>query len=269
MSEVIQVQRFGGIGGETEYLRRRNNHMINKEKRNKAIRLRGFHVALIFIIMVLAGFVAYKIGDFLLTWEKLRVQHFDYIDLPMYEGSRIEATLQKFKINILSLSFSDLRQTLLKFNEVKDVSFTRKLPNTVEIRFFLRKPVFQVARNGKFNIIDDEGIIVFTSNESYSNLIQIQDAADPDILDIVRFLPELVPIKSSIEYISYKKPYGITIKLFNRKELFYPGENNFAQKINRYLKFKDYPQLTKYDITSVDLRFQDRFYFEYRTEVNN
>jgi hypothetical protein len=80
------------------------------------------------------------------------------------------------------------------------------------------------------------------------------------------YLPELSRIKDSIDYISLVSPYGVSLKLKGRSEIFYPGESQFASKINFYLKLKKQPRLRKYRIKSVDLRFDDRFYFEYETE---
>jgi cell division septal protein FtsQ len=268
MSELIQFQPHSGWGGETEFLRRKNNSIISKEKRKRAIRLTGLHLFLIFSVLIAIALLVFKMGEAVLTWDKLRVKEFVLHDKPLYRTEELKNVLRRFNVNILTLDFSDVRNELLKFSEVKDVSLSRKLPSTVEIRFILRKPVFQVAINGKFNIIDTEGVILNTGNVLSDDLIRIQDI-DGDVNSLVPYLPELSDIKTSIDYVSYKMPYGIALKLKGRKELFYPGDNDFARKISSYIRWKSLPELKNYDITKVDLRFKDRFYFEYETEVNN
>jgi cell division septal protein FtsQ len=257
------------VSGETDFLRKRNNRLLNKQKRIRSIQVKGFHIFLIFSLCLAAAFAAYKIGHFLLTWEKLNVRTFVLINKPTYHVPELEKMLKQYHGNILTLSFSDLREKLLKFKEVKDVYLSRNLPSTIEIKFLLRKPVFEVAFNNKYNIIDMEGVVLYTSKKSNRELIRIRNVETSELETLAPYLPELSRIKDSIDYITLKKPYGVTLKLKGKKEIFYPGENNFAYKINYYLKLRKRALLRKYNIKCVDLRFEDRFYFEYETEVNN
>jgi len=110
---------------------------------------------------------------------------------------------------------------------------------------------------------------LYTSEKSRDDLISIRSITTGELGNIAQYLPELSRIRKSLEYVTLKKPYGITIKLKGTKEVFYPGETDFAGKLQYYMKLKRKPPLNKYDITCVDLRFKDRFYFEYDTEVIN
>jgi cell division septal protein FtsQ len=268
MSESLRIrQPKTGFGGETEYLRRRNNKIINKEKRRRAIRIKGLHLFFIFSLLTGAAFLAYKVAISMLTWEKLNIKTFVLINKPRFKAGQVENLVREYRGNILTLSLSGLRKRLLTFNEVKDVSITRRLPDAVEVRFNLRKPVFQVNMNGKYNIMDSEGVILYTSSTAGSDLISIRNIARGELGELVPYLPELSRLKKSIRYVSLKKPYGIMLKLKGIEEIFYPGERDFARKINYYLKLKQRPLLEKYEITCVDLRFKDRFYFEYREET--
>ncbi|MGE5342720.1 MAG: cell division protein FtsQ/DivIB [Candidatus Omnitrophota bacterium] len=268
MSDIISAHaRPGHWGSETEFLRRTNNQTINKEKRGRAIRLRGLHIVLIFIVLFSSALILYKATMALLSWEKLRITSFELINKPLYKSNELQATLDRFKVNILTLSFSEARRQLLAFPEIRDVSLTRKLPATLQIQFNLRKPVFQIANNNKYNIIDAEGVVLNTSKTFTKNLICIQDAAGVQLEDLVPYLQELDQLKTSIESVGYVEPYGIALKLKGRKELFYPGETDIAQKISYYFKLRSLPQLKDYDIKTVDLRFKGRFYFEYETET--
>lgn len=258
-----------GLRGETEFLRRYNNRVIKKQKKIRTIRVKGLHIFLTFLVLGAAAFAAYHIAVFVLTWEKLNVKNYVLIDKPTFRSAEVEQELKQFKGNILTINFSQIRQKMLAFNEVKDVFLSRKLPSTVEIRFILRKPVFQVAINGNYNIMDMEGVILHTVNESSNQLIAIKDIEKDDLEDLVPYLTELHRIRESIEYVSLKKPYGILLKLKGLNEIFYPGESDFAKKINYYLDLRKRPLLKNYLVTSVDLRFKDRFYFEFQNENEN
>jgi len=257
------------LGGEAEFLRRHNSQILRKQKRIRTIQVRGLHIFLIFLLVSTAAFAAYKIGAFVLSWEKLDIKTFVLIDKPVFRSNELESMLKRYRGNILTLRFSELREQLLNFKEVKDVSISRKLPSTIEIRFDLRKPVFQAAINNKYNILDSEGVILYTGDKSSSGLINIWNIEKSELEELNPYLPELSRIKDFLDYVTLEKPYGVSLKLKGRDEIFYPGETDFAYKINLYLKLSRHPLLENYTIKSVDLRFKDRFYFEYQTEVIN
>jgi cell division septal protein FtsQ len=265
----MSLMAKSAIRGESDFLRRKNNKLLNKQKRIRIIQIKGLHIFLIFTTLISAAFLAYKMGDFILNWEKLNIKTYALINKPTFHNKKLETMLKQYKGNILTLNFQQLRDSLLTLKEVKDVYLSRQLPDTVQIKFLLRKPIFQVAINGKYNIIDMEGVVLYTSNKSRNELIEIRDIKTADLEALAPYLPELSRIKDSIDYISLKRPYGVTLKLKGKKEIFYPGEARFAYKINYYLKLRKRPLLSNYNIKSVDLRFEDRFYFEYETEVNN
>lgn len=263
MSEFVPLHSFQSYKSETEYLRRKNNQAINQEKRKRTIRVKGLHIALIFLMLIITAFFSYRLITFVMTWEKLKVKTFVLKSKPVFRGKELENILRQYNVNILTINFENLRNKLLTLKEVEDVSLNRKLPSTVEITFLLRKPVFQLAINGKYNIMDAEGILLNINNERDKNLIEIKNVATTDVARLSSYIEELNGIKSALDYVSYAEPYGIALKLKNEKELFYPGETNFAKKIGHYMKLKTHPELKSYCITTVDLRFDDRLYFEY------
>lgn len=267
MSPVTGAQAV--LRGETEFLRKHNSRILQKQKRIRTIQIKGLHIFFIFLLLGTAAFTAYKIGKFILTWEKLNIRTFVLFNKPTFKINELESTLKQYHGNILTMSFSELREKLLKFKEIKDVSISRILPSTIEVRFILRKPVFQVAFNNKYNIIDSQGVVLYTSKKSSDHLINIRNIDRGELEELNPHLPELSRIKDFIDYVTLKKPYGVTLKLKGRREIFYPGETDFADKINLYLKVSKRPLLKKYRIKTVDLRFEDRFYFEYQTEVRN
>lgn len=253
-----------GLRSETEFLRRYNNRLLDKQKKIRTIRVKGLHIFLVFLLVSIAALAAWRIAVFVLTWDKLNVKYYTLIGPPKFHTSEIQAVLRKFNGNILTINFTQLRQSILHFKEVKEVYLGRKLPSTIEVRFILRKPVFQVAFNGKYNFLDIEGIILHTSSEPNYNLITIKDVPDNDLGELIPFLPELNRIRNSIEYVGLQKPYGILLKLKGLDEIFFPGDGNFAKKINHYIKIRQTPQLKNFLVKRVDLRFDDRIYFEFQ-----
>jgi cell division septal protein FtsQ len=260
------------LRGETDFLRRENNKIISKQKKIRSIRLKGIHLFFIFFLLLSAAFTAYKIGTFVLTWETLNIKSFELVGNPPFINAELEKILSRFKGgNILTLSFKDLREKLSTIKAVKDVSLSRKLPSTIEIRFMLRDPVYQVESGGRYNVTDSEGVVLYTlaGDRGRDDLITVKDIKAGEFETIAPYLGELKRIENSIQYVGFKKPYGVALKLKGEKEIFYPGEDDYAGKINYYLQLRRRHLQGKYNITCVDLRFKDRFYFEYETEVND
>lgn len=270
MSEISSI----GLKGESEFFRRHNNRLLSKQKKIKSIKLKGFHLFLILVIFVIAGFAAFKAGEFIMTWEKFKVKSFKLVNSPGLETKELKKILSGYSTNIFSLNIAELKKELLTLREVKDAILSRKLPATIEIRFFLREPVFQVAKNekgdGKFNLVDNEGVVLLTGAARQKNLVTIKSKRPDDWKKILPYLDELERLRHVIDYVGIEDPYGIALKLKGIAEVFYPGESDFAYKINYYLKLKRMPLLKKYRVRHVDLRFEDRFYLEYENdeEVN-
>jgi cell division septal protein FtsQ len=266
MSKVSSI----GLNGESEFFRRDNNRDLIKQKKIRSIKLKGFHLALILVIFVVAGFAAFKAGEFIMTWEKFKVKSFRLINSPGLETQALKRILTKFNMNIFSLSINELKKELITLREVKDVAISRKLPASIEIRFYLRIPVLQVIRKDKhgaaYDLIDEDGVVLRTSKTRQAKLVTVKSVTQDEWKKILPYLDELNKVGHAIDYVGLKEPYGITLKLKEVREIFYPGDSNFAYKINYYLKLKHRPLLKKYRVKYVDLRFEDRFYLEYENE---
>jgi cell division septal protein FtsQ len=265
-----------GLRSETDFLRRQNNRIVQKQKKLKSIKLKGIHLLFILVLLSLIAIAIYKTGQFLLTWDKLNVKSFRLTKCSKTSLKEVKKILSRYSGNILILRLQDLRTQLVSVPEIKEVSISRILPSTIEIKFLLRKPVFQVAmkNNGKYNIIDKEGVILFKNVKKRKGLITVKNIESSQQEKIIPYLSQLNSIKNHIDYVSVKEPYGILLKLKGNSETFFLGETDFAEKINDYLKIRKKLSLNqnknKSKIRNVDLRFKDRFYleYEYQEEVS-
>ncbi|MCP4157725.1 MAG: FtsQ-type POTRA domain-containing protein [bacterium] len=256
-----------GLSRETDYMRKYNNKLLSKQKKMKSIKIKGFHIVFILITVSAIAFVIYQTGHFLLTWEKLNVSTFKLSNSPQLRFARVREILGGFSGNILTLDLDELRKKLSGVPAVEDVYLNRNLPSTIDIRFILRKPVFQVEINEKYNIIDREGVILYKSKESRNELITIRNVRFGKQQKIIPYLAQLNVIKDAIEHVTLVEPYGLRLKIKGINETFYPGDTDFAGKIEHYLRIRKKLFLDKNKIRNVDLRFEDRFYLEYEEEV--
>jgi cell division septal protein FtsQ len=258
-----------GLGGEVDFLRRQNSRSLNREKRIHTIKIKGFHLFLILLVVGLVAFGAYKAGRFLLTWDKLNVKKFKLVNSPLYQNQRINKILSAYTGNILGLRLGDLKANLLKIKEVKEVSITRHLPSTIEIRFNLRQPLLQLQSGNTYYLADDEGVVLIKKKKPQPGMVNIRGVAVKDMERIIPFIPEIVDLQETIEYVTFRDPYGIVLKIKGIQESFSPGDRRFRAKLKYYLKLRELPALSKEKIKHVDLRFDDRIYLEYNEEVRS
>lgn len=260
------------LRSETDYLRRQNNLSIRKQKKLRTIKIKGIHLLFILTVLFFIAFTIFKTCEFILTWDKLSVRHFQITGSPGTGAAWIQANklLERYKgNNILTLNLDTLRAELARVPEIKDASISRNLPSTVSVQFTLREPVFQVEipYEGKYTIVDKEGVALYGRAEKKEELITVKDTPGFQVKKILPYLSRLEDIKNYIEYIGYREPYGLLLKLNQVNEIFYPGEIDFAEKIAYYLKLRKKLTLDNNIIKSVDLRFQDRFYLEYEEQA--
>jgi cell division septal protein FtsQ len=256
--------------GEADFLRKSNNKYLKKEKKISFIKLKTIHIFMFILLITGAGMLAFYTGKFLLSWEKLNIKSFKLKNPPFAPGDNLamQKILGQYTGNILSLDASALKGEFLDFPKIKDVSINRQLPSTVILEFILREPVFQYPEKGKYRIMDKDGVVIGEIDRKRNDLITLVKIKDWDLDALVACLPELNKLKKSIEYVEIRKPYGLTIKLKEYREVFYPGTTGLTDRILFYLKLKEKLPVDKDKILSVDLRFRNRFYLEFDEEVS-
>jgi len=250
---------------EAEFFRKNNNLTVAREKKIHSIQVRTVHILLLLTLTLLVGFTVYKAANFLLACDALQVHSFRLRNQPVFAKQRVKEILQRCGGNILTLDLGDLHSQLLQVPEIEDVSIRRILPDAVEIDFRLRQPFYQHYANGMYRLLDADGVVLGEQREMPNGLVDVRGDV-PALAAIAAFSQELRPLRDKIEYVAYNEPYGMEVKLRDAPEIFYPGENNFVRKINRYFKIKSRLPLNVAAIRSVDLRIAGRIYFEYLDE---
>ncbi|MCK4890289.1 MAG: FtsQ-type POTRA domain-containing protein, partial [Candidatus Aminicenantes bacterium] len=173
----------------------------------------------------------------------------------------------KYGGNILTLSTNNLRNELMEIKEISEVSISRKLPSTVEVRLRLRQPAFQFLYKGKYNVIDKHGVILSETGRKMDGIMVIRDIKPSDLKDIFPGVSGLIGKRNIIEYISFREPYGTALKLKGTSEIFYTGNKVDLKKLKQYLKIRKKLGYNEKTIKSVDLRFKNRFYLEFEKEI--
>jgi cell division septal protein FtsQ len=258
--------RSNSLKFEAEFFRKNNNLTLTREKKIHSIQMRTVHVLALLALTLLIGFTVYKMAVFLLECDTLQVHSFRLHQQPVFAKEKVWEILKRSGGNILTLNLGELRAQLLRLPELGDVAISRILPDTVEINFTLRQPLFYMNKNGVFQLLDAGGLVLGEQLTMPANLIPIRGNDGALLVQIATFSQELLPMRNKIEYVAFHEPYGIELKLLAGPEVFYPGENGFIKKINRYYKIKPHLVLNGSSIRYVDLRIAGRIYFEYFDE---
>jgi len=246
---------------EAEFFRKSNNLTLTREKKIRSIQMRTIHVLLLLLITLLVGYGAYRAAAFLLEDDLLQVRSFRLHGEPVFGREEVQQILKRSSGNILALDLRHLRAQLLRLPEVENVTISRVLPDTVEIHFTLRRPVFHFNVNGAFQLLDAHGRILGQQSEMPAGLIPIRGSDRSVLGRIAACTGELLPMREQIDYIAYREPYGIELKLLSGPEVFFPGADGFIKKINRYYRIKPHLPLNGSLVGTVDLRIAGRIYF--------
>jgi cell division septal protein FtsQ len=258
MSEL----RSNSLKFEAEFFRKSNNQTLTREKKIRSIQMRTMHVLLLLFLTLLVGFGAYRTAVFLLECDMLQVHSFRLRRQPVFARDEVRSILTHSAGNILTLDLGNLRAQLLRLPEIEDVAISRVLPDTVEIGFTLRRPVFYFNPHGVYQLLDGSGLVLGEQPAMPAGLIPIRGSDSSVLGQIAAFTEELLPLRDRIEYIAFHEPNGIELKLRAGPEIFFPGETGFAKKINRYFKIKPHLSLNGSLVRYVDLRIAGRIYFE-------
>ena len=251
----------GSLKLEADFFRKSNNLMVVREKKIHSIQVRTVHLLLLLTLTLLAGLTVYKAANFLLTCDALQVHTFRLRNQPIFARERIAGILRRSGGNILALDLEDLHARLLQVPEIEGAAIRRILPDTVEIAFRLRQPFYQHYANGMYRLLDAAGVGLGEQRQMPDGLVAVRGGRSA-VSAVVAFSRELQPLRSKIEYVAYSEPYGLELKLRGTPEIFYPGDDHFVAKINRYFKIKNRLPLDAAAIRSVDLRIAGRIYFE-------
>jgi len=248
------------ISGNDNYFKTKTKRSARRKTKKTTL----FHFIFLLILVFMIALAVIKTAEFLFNWEYLSIKHFKLINPPVLYTKEIKGILRNYKDNILTVDINRLENEFLKFKEIISVDVKRVLPDKLEIGFKLRKPEFLLINRKKNIVLDKDGVVL--ANKKVNNLIKIVNVKFDNLNEILKFSDELLNMKKFIEYVTFKRPYGIVLKIRGLNELFYCGERDFLKKIKFYLKIKKRIMVPLKKIRVVDLRFNDRIYIEYENK---
>jgi cell division protein FtsQ len=149
-----------------EIKRRERQKKIEQARRKQRIRLAfaGLTILVIFLILI-----------FFLNSDYFKIKIVNFNQTLHVSQKKIDAVSSHLKgKNLFRAPFGKVRELLLSDPWVKEVQIKRKFPDEVQIKIVERKPVAQVALDGFYYLIAEDGMVL-EKKANPEDLIQIAD----------------------------------------------------------------------------------------------
>lgn len=160
---------------------------------------------------------------------------------------------------ILAVSPAEAKAGLEAMPWVRSASVERLLPDTLHVRIVERRPLAVWQRNGKFNLVDQEGKVLPTDRlgEFFGLLVLVGEDAPKEgaaLLDMLASEPELAPRVAAAVRVGGRRwnlhmDNGIDVEL---------PENDPAAAWHELARLERADGILQRDLRRVDLRLPDR-----------
>jgi cell division protein FtsQ len=162
---------------------------------------------------------------------------------------------------ILGIDLSATRQRLEEIAWVKTATLERRLPNEVHLLITEREPVALWQNQGKYYLVDGEGLVVSDQVDDYPDLPLIVGEGAPDhaaaLLDMLKTEPDLQSRIKAAQWVSGRRwnltfdrtTGGIDVRL---------PEENPETALHDLGKLEREQKLLERKITLIDMRLPDR-----------
>ena len=165
------------------------------------------------------------------------------------------------------------RDRLLATPWVRDVTFRRSLPSTIEVEVTEREPLGIGRRQGHLFLMDERGQAIDDYGPHYADLdlpmIDGLDASAPSDADGLRTalaarLLSAVAAKPAIaarlSQVDVSDPHNASVILTDDSAVIFVGEDRFLPRLESYMDLAAALRERVADIDYVDLRFDERIY---------
>lgn len=177
--------------------------------------------------------------------------------------------------NIVWADLDAWRERLLTSPWVRDATFRRSLPSTVDVAVVEREPIGIGRVKGRLFLIDERGAVIDEYGPQHADFdLPIIDGlavptgtateADNERADLaarlilsVRQQPNVARLVSQVDVTN---PHNAAVILNGDQAVIYVGEDRFLQRLESYLELSAALRQRVADIDYVDLRFDDRIY---------
>lgn len=207
--------------------------------------------------------------------------HQQYAELAAKAGfqvQRVEVTgmerVDQLKVYELVLAEKDramplvdidqVRADLLEYGWIKDARVSRRLPDTLAVEIIERKPAAVWQREGKYSLIDAEGIVLQHVKAGEGGELPVLNGADANrhAVALNELLDNATALKAQVTGASWIGNRRWDLRFKTGETLALPeGERAAAEALLNFARMDGIHRLLGRDLIHFDLRDPDRAYF--------
>ncbi len=231
--------------------------------------------------IAVVGAAGFWLTDVVLHARMLTVQHVRVRGNVRLSEGDVRALVDGIRgENIFRVDFEPYRQRVLDSPWVSSVALSRVLPSTIDVRVTERTPM-AVARVGQqLFLVDDAGVIIDEYGAAYRDFdLPIVDglvsspAGKGPLVDHGRVavtaaflaaLAERPDLSQRLSQVDVANAHDIVVMFDHDPVWLHLGEDQFVERLNRYLELVPTLRERFVDIDYVDLRFGERVFVRSR-----
>lgn len=157
-----------------------------------------------------------------------------------------------------------VRADLLQYGWIKDARVSRRLPDTLAVEIIERKPAAVWQRDGKYSLIDAEGIVLQNVLEGDATALPVLNGTDANrhAVALNQLLDKASALKAQVIGASWVGNRRWDLRFKSGETLALPeGERAAAEALLNFARMDGIHRLLGRDIIHFDLRDPDRAYF--------
>jgi cell division protein FtsQ len=157
-----------------------------------------------------------------------------------------------------------IRADLLQYGWIKDARVSRRLPDTLAVEIIERKPAALWQRNGKYSLIDANGIVLANVRADEGGDLPMLNGneANEHIVALNALLDNASALKSQVSGASWIGKRRWDLQFQTGETLALPeGEAEAAKALLNFARLDGVHRLLGRDLIHFDLRDPDRAYF--------
>ncbi len=157
-----------------------------------------------------------------------------------------------------------IRADLVDYGWIKDVRVSRRLPDTLVVEITERKPTALWQRDGKYSLIDAEGVVLENTKPEAASDLPVLNGPDANRHSVAlgELLDQATSLKAQVSGASWIGNRRWDLRFKTGETLALPeGEKQAAEALLNFARMDGIHRLLGRDIIHFDLRDPDRAYF--------
>jgi len=227
-------------------------------------------------LLAFAALLVYRGGAIIANAPILQIDHIVIHGNQRVASGTLLAALNGMRgENIVLTDLDAWRDRLLQSSWVRDATFRRSLPSTIEVSVTEREPIGVGRWKSHLFLVDERGVVIDEYGPQYADFdLPIVDGLSPPnaaeapgddlrgalAARVILSLRSQPSVARRLSQVDVTNAHNAAVILNGDPAVIYVGEDRFLPRLESYLGLSEALHERVADIDYVDLRFDDRIY---------